>query len=115
VLGRGANAGVFGSTWTASGPATGWKAWGRQTWSGVGAGQGGSDRVVVTRNGTTPVYIRGQFVVAMGAGELSGAPAVTSRSSTSFVALGRGLDGALWAYDGRAGRYAWSRVGGALR
>ena len=115
VLVRGSDALVYGSTWTAAGRATGWQRWGRETWSGLGAGQGGTDRVVLTRNGTTPVYIRGQLAVAMGSGQLSGAPAVTSRSSTSFVGLGRGLDGALYAYDGRAGRYGWSKVGGALR
>jgi glucose/arabinose dehydrogenase len=112
VLVRGTNSLIYRTVLTATGVSEGFVNLGRRTWSGLGVAQG-HQPVLTSRNGQTPVVIQGTFATAIG-GRLSGAPAVTSRSSTSYVVLGRGTDGALYAYDGRAGHYTWSKVGGAL-
>ena len=112
VLVRGSDGRLWDSLLTATGTRRGWVAVGnRYTWSAPAATPGSS--VVLTRNGVTPVVAIGSFVTAIG-GELTGAPGVASRGPGSWVAFGRGNDGALWTYDGRAGRQTWTRVGGAL-
>jgi glucose/arabinose dehydrogenase len=110
---RGMDGGAWNTVLTATGARTGFRSLGRQTSSAVGLSQGGSV-VMITRNGETPVVVQGSFADALG-GQLSGAPAVSARSASSYVVLGRGMDGALYAYDGRATRDRWSKVGGALR
>lgn len=113
VVVRGTNGQLFRVVLSATGVARGFTNLGRLTWSGPAVAQG-PQPVMVSRNGQTPVIIQATFVTAIG-GLLSGAPAVTSRSSTSYVVLGRGTDNALYAYDGRGGHYTWSKVGGVLR
>ena len=112
VLVRGTNGLIYRVVLSATGVTKDFTNLSRQTWSGPAIAQG-AQPVVVSRNGPTPVVVQGSFATAIG-GRLSGAPAVTSRSSASYVVLGRGTDGALYAYDGRAGHYRWSKVGGAL-
>jgi hypothetical protein len=113
VLVRGTNASLYEAVLTSTGVRSGFGSLGRQTWSAAGIGQGAAP-TMVTRNDATPVVTQGSFATAIG-GMLTGAPSVTSRAATSYVVLGRGADGALWTYDGRATRYRWARVGGALR
>jgi hypothetical protein len=110
---RGTDAVVWNTVLTATGVRSGFRSLGRQSASAVGLSQGTSV-VMVTRNGETPVVVQGAFADALG-GQLTGAPAVSSRSASSYVVLGRGLDGALYAYDGRATRHRWTKVGGVLR
>ncbi len=113
VLARGRNANLYDLVLTSGGIRRAWTGSARQTWSAAGAAQGPAP-LLVTRNDATPVVVNGSFATAIG-GLLTGAPTVATRGSGSYVVLGRGTDGALWAYDGRAGRYRWSKVGGALR
>ncbi|MFC7489716.1 MULTISPECIES: PQQ-dependent sugar dehydrogenase [unclassified Knoellia] len=112
VLVRGRDGRLWDSILTSTGIRRGWAAVGSRQTSSAPAVTPGSG-VVLTRNGVTPVVAIGSFVTAIG-GELTGAPAVASRGTDSWVAFGRGNDGALWTYDGRPGRHTWSRVGGAL-
>lgn len=112
VVVRGTNGQIFRVVLSATGVAGGFTNLGRLTWSGPTLAQGPTP-VMVSRNGQTPVITQGSFATAIG-GLLSGAPAVTSRSATSYVVLGRGTDNALYAYDGRGGHYTWSKVGGVL-
>ena len=113
VLVRGTNGQIYRVLLSATGVVRGYTNLGRQTWSAPGLAQGARP-VMVSRNGQTPVVTQGSFATAVG-GQLSGVPAVASRSSASYVVLGRGTNNALYAYDGRPGRYTWSLVGGALR
>jgi glucose/arabinose dehydrogenase len=110
---RGSDAVVWDTVLTATGVRSGFRSLGRQTSSAVALSQGTSV-VMITRNGETPVVVQGPFADALG-GQLSGVPAVSARSASSYVVLGRGTDGALYAYDGRATRDRWTKVGGALR
>ena len=112
VLVRGTSGQIYRTVLSATGVTQGFTNLGRQTWSGPATAQG-PQPVTLSRNGQTPVVIQGSFATAIG-GLLSGAPAVAMRSSTSYIVLGRGTNGALYTYDGRAGHYTWSMVGGAL-
>lgn len=95
-----------------AGVTRGWAALGRHSASAPATSAGPSPRMV-SRNGQVPVLFTRVAGTALG-GDLSGAPAVAARSDGGYLVLGRGLDNALWAYDGRPGRHTWSRVGGAL-
>jgi hypothetical protein len=90
---------------------------GRETWAapGVSTSPGtAANPVLVTRNGDlTPVVDVGGFITAIG-GQINGAMAVTQRAPGSYTVIGRGTDGAMWSYDGRAGHYSWTRAGGKL-
>jgi glucose/arabinose dehydrogenase len=90
---------------------------GRETWAapGVSTSPGTtSNPVLVTRNGDlTPVVDVGGFITAIG-GQINGAMAVTQRAPGSYTVIGRGTDGAMWSYDGRAGHYSWTQAGGKL-
>ena len=113
VLVRGTNGQLFRMVLSATAVVRGYTNLGRLTWSAPGLAQG-VGAAMVSRNGPTPVVTQGSFATAIG-GALNGVPAVASRSSSSYVVLGRGTDNALYAYDGRPGRYTWSKVGGGLR
>jgi glucose/arabinose dehydrogenase len=98
---------------SATGIVRSWSNIARTSSSAPAAGVGGW--VFVTRNGPTPVLVLGERAgVAIG-GSLTSAPAALVRTNGVTLVVGRGSDNALWAWDGRAGVQAWSRVGGSLR
>ena len=80
---------------------------GRQTWSGPAAGAGPAARSWSAATARRRWSSRASFATAIG-GLLTGAPPC-HRSSASYVVLGRGTDGALYAYDGRPGTTAGPR------
>jgi hypothetical protein len=114
VFARGRDGTLWNIVLAPSGTARGWAAVAsRETWAAPAVSSAGSP-VLVTRNADlTPVVSIGGFTTAL-SGSVTGAMAVAQRSATSYTILGRGTDNALWQFDGRAGQYSWSRVGGTL-
>jgi len=114
VYGRGRAGELCSMVLTATAVASPWACGsGRETWSAPAA-TSVAPTVLVTRNSDlTPVVSVGGLTTAVG-GEITSAMAVARRSATSYTVLGRAADGAMWSFDGRAGRYTWTRAGGNL-
>ncbi len=84
----------------------------RETWAAPGV-SGVANPVVVTRGADASAAVSvGAFRTSVG-GQLTSAMAVATRGA-GYTILGRGTDSSLWAYDGRAGKHTWSKVGGTL-
>jgi glucose/arabinose dehydrogenase len=113
VYGRGRDGQLCTMALTATGVATSWSCSAdRETWAAPAVTTTGTP-VLVTRNADrTPVVSVNGFTTAVG-GEITSSMAVAVRS-TSYVVLGRGNDGAMWSFDGRAGHYTWTRTTGKM-